>query len=218
MGADLPVDPPPPPAPPATPAPAEEPAVVAGPVVDATYRMTKGDLFRVSAAVTRHSKLSALFGFLMLWSGVIGWAGEDVTSLVFVLFCLLFGTGILPGLISAFFASRRPELLAREVHLRADASGVRMESQGSMSQFTWSTLRRVRPQGSDYVLDFGTGASTFIPEHGLTAAQRADLERLVLAHAELDLSSQWRWLAVGSALGLAAVLVFLFVTGFFAGH
>lgn len=222
MGTALPFTPPdaPPPPPPATgPATPATPAEADGPVVDATYRMTAGDLYRVSAAATRHSRIAGVFGFFAIWNLVIGLVSGDAPSIVgSLVFGVGFGVGILPGAISAFFGSRRPEILRREIHLHADAAGVRMASPGSMSEFTWATLRRVRPMGDDYLLDFGTGAATFIPRHALNAADRAALERLVLAHGELDLANQWRWLALGCGLGLGLSLLFLLVTGYFSGY
>jgi hypothetical protein len=187
-------------------------AAPAGPVVDVRYSLRARDLFEPGAAGSRHSMVTALFGFVFVPGTVFALLMGDLTVIAFALFVLSFLTGVLPAAIMTFMAGRRPDLLALEQHVVIDMDGVRMASERATSTSTWTMFKRVRETGTAYLLDFGTGAATFVPKRALDRDQLATIRSIAEAVGKFDRRSSWYWATVGIGLGSIATVILLALT------
>lgn len=183
---------------------APAPPVVA---VDATFRITLGDVFRASAEASRHSWLAAVAGFILVF-GTFFWAArEDITSIALAVVGIGLSTGWLSGLIVMLNTRRRPDLLAREHVLHADAAGIRWVAPESTSDTAWGFYRRIREMRGDFLLDTGTGAATFVPKHGLTTGQAETFRHLARQAGLLVSGSSWIRPIIGYGFGMASCAV-----------
>jgi hypothetical protein len=182
------------------------------PVVDVRYRLTPRDVFRATMDANRYSKLTVVFGIVLVSVAVTGTQNGDISAIFFVAMAAGFITGAVPAAISAFMASRRPDLLSREVWLRVGRDGVRMASPGSTTEFDWATVRRMRDMPLDFLLDFGTGAAAFVPKRVLDPAQTDGIRTLGADNGKLETSSSWAWPVFGLALGTIFTMVLILLS------
>jgi hypothetical protein len=197
---------------------AADPIVVEGPPappdagIDVQYRMTIGDVFRASAEGSRYSRMMVLFGALGAFGCLFGILTGDLLSLLWLLVVIGLVSGILPGALVAGFARQRRDLLAREIHLQADEAGIRMQSPGASSEVDWATFRRMRDMSAAVLLDFGTGAATFVPKRALTPPEQLRLLELGRRRGLLEGGWSWKMPLAGVLPGLAAGLVLVALT------
>ncbi len=184
----------------------------AGRVLDVRYSLRARDLLEPGAAGSRHSMITALFGFFLVFGSVFPILMGDWTVIGFVLFAVGFVTGLIPGAIMAFMAGRRPDLLSLEQRVVIDGEGVRMASERATSTSTWSLFKRVRETRTAFLLDFGTGAATFVPKRALDAREQATLVAIAMDAGKMDHRSSWYWPAVGVGLGVIVTVILLALT------
>ena len=181
--------------------------------VEVRYNLTLRDMFRASCEWSRYSRMMLVFGFLVAWGSVLGIITGDVLSFVWMLIGIAFVTGVIPGLLTVVFARQRRDLLEREMWLQADRSGIRMKAPGSSSEADWSMFRRMREMSRDILLDFGTGAATFVPKRVMTSSQLDTLRELGQSAGLLESSSSWTMPLVGVGVGVLTVAGFVVLTG-----
>ncbi len=181
-------------------------------VVDVRYALSTRDLLEPATTGSRHSMMCGAFGFIMVPGTVFGILQGDPFTVAFGALALGFVTGIIPGAITMFMAGRRPDILTLEQHVIIDATGVRMSSERASSTATWAMFRRVRETGSAYLLDFGTGAMTFVPKRALDHEQRAAVREIAARAGKLDRRSSWFWPGVGTGLGGIVTILILALT------
>jgi hypothetical protein len=172
--------------------------------VDATFRLTLGDVFRASAEGARHSWLAAIFGFMFVYGFFFSVLVADFVTIAFAAVGFGFSTGWLSGLVVAIGASRRRDLLALEHTLHVDRDGISWVSSGSASREAWGMYRRIRDMRSDFLLDSGTGSATFVPKRVLTAEQVATFRHLAASAGLLVAGSSWVRPVIGYAVGVGA--------------
>ena len=181
-------------------------------VVDVRYALSTRDLFEPATTGARHSMITAAFGFVMVPGTVLGLLQGDLLTIAFGAFALGFITGVIPGALTVFMAGRRPDLLAMEKRVEIDGAGVRSTSERLSSNATWSYFRRVRETDTAFLLDFGTGAMTFVPKRALDLGQRASVRDIAPREGKLDRRSSWFWPAVGTGLGGIVTILILALT------
>jgi len=74
-------------------------------------------------------------------------------------------------------------------------------------------FRRMREMSRDILLDFGTGAATFVPKRVMTSSQLDTLRELGQSAGLLESSSSWTMPLVGVGVGVLTVAGFVVLTG-----
>ena len=189
-----------------------EPRTSVDGVVVVRYALSTRDLLEPATTGSRHSTVTGVFGFFMIPGMVFGILQGDLFTVAFGALALGFVTGVIPGALTMFMAGRRPDILTMEQHVVIDAAGVRMSSERASSTATWAMFRRVRETGSAFLLDFGTGAMTFVPKRALDFEQRAAVREIAARAGKLDRRSSWFWPAVGTGLGGIVTILILALT------
>ena len=212
---------------PELPGPHIEPPPPAGPnpaEVRVTYAMTTSDILAGGVAASRSSIATNAIGAFALACGVLVWFITGTLGFFEFVAPVVFGAAFLSGYaaggISAFMASRRPDLMRAQTDLTASAEGLVISTPTARSQVRWSMYKHVRDRGSTILLDLGMGAMSMLPSRVLSAEQRAQLLHWADAAGVLDLRPWWRSFAIGVVLGVvlaaaipAAVVVMANLTG-----
>jgi hypothetical protein len=175
--------------------------------VDATFRITLGDVFRASAEASRHSWLAAVAGWVLVFGAFFWAARDDITSAAIAVIGIGFSTGWLSGLLVVINTRRRPDLLARDHVLHVDADGIRWVAPDATSDTAWRFYRRIREMRGDFLLDTGAGSATFVPKRGLTDAQAETFRHLARQAGLLVSGSSWVRPVIGYAVGIASCAV-----------
>ncbi len=176
------------------------------PAIDIRYRLTARDVFAATAAANRYTRLAAVFAAVAVVITATDFLIGDPLWPMPLLIGAGFASGAGPGLLGAWAWRRGPDVAKAEMRLEADSAGVRMALPMSSSVSDWSMFRRIRITPEAFILDFGTGSDTFVPQRALTRDQAAALRDLAEAAGVLQAGSSWRL----PAIGLAAGLVMLF--------
>ncbi len=174
--------------------------------VDVRYRLTARDVIAATAAANRYTKLAAVFAAFAVVITVTDFLIGDPVWPMPLLIGAGFATGVVPGLIGAWAWSRRPEIGRAEIRLEADTTGVRMALPMSSTVSDWSTFRRILVTREAFILDFGTGAGTFVPQRALRPDQAVSLRQLAETAGVLASGSSWRLPAIGFAAGLVLLV------------
>jgi hypothetical protein len=169
--------------------------------LDVRYHLSSRDIVIAVAAANRFSKLAAVTAAAGVVGTVFAWLNGDPTWPVGIFLGAGFATGLAPGLIGAWAFSRRPEIATAEIHMEADDAGVRIATQMSQSAATWAVFRRVRETPGEFLLDFGTGAGTFVPKAVMEPADCEALRGLAARAGVLVQGSSWRLPAIGVVIG-----------------
>jgi hypothetical protein len=180
--------------------------------VDVRYALSTRDLFEPATTGSRHSVMAGAFGFMMIPGTVFGILQGDPFTVAFGALALGFVTGVIPGALTMFMAGRRPDILTMEQRVVIDAAGVKMSSERASSTATWAMFKRVRETVTAFLLDFGTGAMTFVPKRALDVEQRAAVRQIAAREGKLDRRSSWFWPAVGTGLGGIVTILILALT------
>jgi hypothetical protein len=149
--------------------------------------------------------------FLIIVAGLAIVLTGDVPSVALLLLGVALVSGVLGGLLTALGLRRRPDLLAAEAGVEADALGVRLSYLGVTSEVAWSAFRRVRDTGTALLFDFGTGAVTFVPCRAFDTAQLAALRGLARDGGVLDRRGSAGPMMSGVMMGALAAIVFIIV-------
>ena len=181
--------------------------MAAGAVIDIRYWLTRRDLVLAVAAANRFSKLAAVFAALGIVLTAFAISTGDPTWPVPALLGIGFSTGIGPGLISAWAYGRRPEVAQAEVRFEADDKGVRTTTPMTTSTATWALFKRIRETRDAFILDYGSGAGTFVPKAALGADGVAVLRGLASAAGVLALDWSWRLPGIGALVGVAMLAI-----------
>ena len=148
-------------------------------------------------------------GAFVLFTGAAAFViTADFVNLLIGFVGLLWLTGLLPGLLMAFMAGRRPEIMQLPTDLTVSAAGIRTVTPLASGEAAWATYKRLRSTGSTLLLELGTGAAVLVPRRAFTAAQIERVEEWADAAGVLDRASPVLAYAKGLAIGgLAAIAI-----------
>jgi hypothetical protein len=164
---------------------------------------------------SRYSVAGNAVGAFMLASGAIAFfMSGDVVSAVIAVFGLLLLSGLLPGLLVAFTAGRRPELMQQPTAMTIGPAGIRTATALTAGEAAWATYKRIRPTGSTLLFELGTGATMLVPTRAFTPAQLERFMELAQAAGVLDQSSPAGAYAKGVAIGVAVAVAIPILTWF----
>jgi hypothetical protein len=168
------------------------------------YQLAPADLRIAGFVASRYSVGGNALGAFVLISGAIGFLlSGDVLSVVIAVFGLLLLSGVLPGLLVAFMAGRRPELMQQPTAMTIGASGIQTVTALTSGEAAWATYKRVRPTGATLLFELGTGATMLVPARAFTPEQLERLLAFADAAGVLDTSSPLAAYAKGIAIGAA---------------
>jgi hypothetical protein len=171
------------------------------------YQLTSADIRSAGLATARYSVMSSAMGAFAMFTGGIAFAMTgDLFSLVVGLVGILWISGLLPGLLTAFIAGRRPEIMQQPTTMTVSPAGIRTVTALMSGESAWATYKRLRPTRTTLLFELGTGAAVMVPTRFFESAQ---LDRL-LAWADvagvLDRTSPVGMYAKGIVIGALVAL------------
>jgi hypothetical protein len=195
---------------PADPSPAGPPPSLAGPALASDpeaftvhYQLTSADIRSAGLAASRYSVSGNAVGAFALISGVLGFlVSGDVLSAVVALFGLLWLVGIIPGLLTALMAGRRPEVMQQPTDMTVGRAGIRTVTPLASGDAAWATYKRIRPAGSTLLFELGTGAVMMVPARAFPGPLLDRMLGLAEAAGVLDRSSPAAAYAKGILIGM----------------
>jgi ADP-ribose pyrophosphatase len=145
------------------------------------YRLQMREYIGAAALLARHSRGTQGFGAVITLIGVLAFLiGADIpTWLPPVFFGLLVVSGLFIVPIAWLGLRRRRDLVEAPTQIVIDSSGITHSNLFGRSHVRWQLFVRIRELGDWFFLDYGTGASIYVPKRAFSPTDLALFRRLI---------------------------------------
>ena len=159
---------------------APEPALVSE-TIRLDYRLQMREYIGAAALLARNSRGTQAFGAVITVIGVLAFfIGADIpTWLPAVFFGLLILSGLFIVPIAWFGLRRRRDLVEAPTQIVVDSSGITYSNSFGQSHVGWQLFARIRELGEWFFLDYGTGASIYVPKRAFSPEDLALFRKLI---------------------------------------
>ena len=145
------------------------------------YRLQMREYIGAAALLARHSRGTQGFGAVITLIGVLALLiGADIpTWLPAVVFGLLTVSGLFIVPIAWFGLRRRRDLVEAPTQIVIDSSSITHSNSFGQSHVRWQLFVRIRELGDWFFLDYGTGASIYVPKRAFSSEDLGLFRKLI---------------------------------------